>query len=400
MRSVLFTKDDESKIAYLITVMFSYNVVTLTFNSFVNLIFPNTPFDTALCMLAYAYFIMRAIKPIASRINVADVLFVFFCAFVYLASMFVLPDNREYLEFKCFDFLVKILPFYLVGRAVGDYEKLLNCLVRASKYVVFIGFAYYLLTILSGRELIKDNMAFAYYYLPFAILSIYSLVKSFTPMALLRVGVSIGTLVLAGTRGPFVCIAVALVAFTVIYQKSKVAKVLLSAGIIALGMFMLSERFTEMLESINDFLLQHDIENRIIEKFLEDEMADSSGRDKIVDSILSALQERPFTGYGLMGDRAFADGIYAHNIFYELIASYGWFFGTGLFIAVTLIVVRAVLSHKASSSYRAVAIFVVSYIFVKLFLSSSFLLEPAFFLMLGIVFNFERRKEENDGLRN
>ena len=84
MKFDISQKNDDQKIAMMVTAFFSYNLVTLLINTIVNLFVPNTPYDTAICMAVYAVFIFFAVNPVMRRLNDINILFVFFCLKLFL----------------------------------------------------------------------------------------------------------------------------------------------------------------------------------------------------------------------------------------------------------------------------------------------------------------------------
>lgn len=395
MKLYISQKNDDEKIALMFTAFFSYNLITLLINTIVNFFVPNTPVDTIICMIVYACFIIFALGPVARRISAVNVLFVFFCILIFFLHLLIYPDNEKLLLEFFPTFIFTVLPLYLLGCSIRDYKTILCYFEKSSHYLVFIAFAYYLILIISKQEFIEDNMSFAYYLLPFAIISFYSVMNSFSLMALLRAILSIITLVLTGTRGPLVCLAASVVLYIFFCQTNKAKKLFWIASLVALAIFILSNSFISFLEKSNDFLLRYNIDNRIINKFLGEELLDDSGRDSITQVLRNAVWEKPILGYGIMGDRVLA-GSYAHNILYELMIDFGVIIGGFLFVVVTFMMIKAVLKVNVTESYKIISILLISTVFIKLFISGSYIQEPIFFLLLGItLFNKDRIVQNN-----
>ena len=76
-----------------------------------------------------------------------------------------------------------------------------------------------------------------------------------------------------------------------------------AAAIGAFVVFIFSDYSTVFLTKVNRFLLSHNIDNRIIVKFLESNLLDDSGRGTIIAELQTAIKEKPIFGYGIMGDR-------------------------------------------------------------------------------------------------
>ena len=386
MKFDISQKNDDQKIAMMVTAFFSYNLVTLLINTIINLFVPNTPYDTAICMAVYAVFIFFAVNPVMRRLNDINILFVFFCILIYFSNCVFYPDNADKLLEFSLSFVFTVLPLYLLGAAIRDYKILLEYLEKASHYIVPAGIAYYAILIFTGDELRLDNMSFAYYFLPFAIISFYSVVNSFTVMSLARAVLSAIVLVLAGTRGPLMCLAFGIVLLIFFYQKSQAKKLFWAAAIGAFVVFIFSDYSTVFLTKVNRFLLSHNIDNRIIVKFLESNLLDDSGRGTIIAELQTAIKEKPIFGYGIMGDRVLTK-YYAHNIIVEFIVSFGLIAGVCLFVFLLVTIIKNIFSVSLSKEYKIVCIFFITCGFVKLFVSGSYIQEPTFFLLIGALFS-------------
>lgn len=148
-------------------------------------------------------------------------------------------------------------------------------------------------------------------------------------------------------------------------------------GIIRWAMFM-SEKFSEIGFS-----------TRVFDFIVEDELANTSGRDAIAEKIFVAITQDPFGGYGFMGDRSIV-GTYCHNIVLEILCSYGIVFGG---IGIITILSMVVLSIKRSWGNPVSWLMVMSacLVFVKLMFSSSYVFEPYFYMLLGLSIGSTRR---------
>ena len=213
-------KTDDEKIALMVTAFFSYNLITLLINTIVNFFVPNTPIDTAICAIVYACFIIVSISPVLRRATAADG-FVILCSLVlYLFHCIIFPANTNLLLNYFPKFFLTVLPLYLLGRATRDFDIVLKYLEKVSNFIIIISFAYYVILIASGQELKDDNMSFAYYLLPFVVISFYTVIKKFSLMTLLKTILAVSTLLLTGTRGPLLCLSVAVVLLVLFYQNT------------------------------------------------------------------------------------------------------------------------------------------------------------------------------------
>ena len=128
---------------------------------------------------------------------------------------------------------------------------------------------------------------------------------------------------------------------------------------------------------------------RII-SLLEADILNSSGRDLILEDLLSAIAKRPLWGYGLAGDMGLI-GHYAHNIIVEMWVSFGVIFGSLLFLMIIYILVRGYQKALNADTKKFILLLVCSS-FLRLFLSGTFLNEELLFFLFGVCISQIRLK--------
>ena len=131
------------------------------------------------------------------------------------------------------------------------------------------------------------------------------------------------------------------------------------------------------------------ISGRIVTLLSNGEIGQSLGRRYLYDMIRNSWSNMPSLGYGLFGDRMFLDGYYAHSLYYEIITDFGKVFGS---ILLVLLICLLIISIK-NIQKRSITIIVSSYSISRLLFSSSYLVDPCFWIMLGVFLN---RKMSNN----
>ncbi len=388
------TENDDKKIAIMIVAFFSYSLVTLLINTLVNYIIPNTPIDTAVCMTVYFAIIFFAIAPVSRRLSVISILFPFLCIGIILSHCVIFSQNSTMLINLLIKFTIKILPLFLLGYSIRNYKMVLAYLQKSSHYMIFVAFAYYVIQYIAKIGFVDDNMSFAYYLLPFSVISIYSLVENITIPNIIRTIIALTTHLLTGTRGPFVCLAVSALFFVLFNKNKDKRKIIWAIVFVAIVAFMYTSVFSEILLSVDEFFQKNNINNRIIQKLLEDEFLDDSGRERIRQTLNQALMDRPFIGYGIAGERPLVFA-YSHSIIYDLMMHFGVIVGFGLFALLCIAIVKNMVATHISKSEKTILIFMISCSFIKLFMSGSYINEPNFFLLLGILFSINKAKGQN-----
>lgn len=310
----------------------------------------------------------------------------FFLAVSVLYIMF--PEGRIFLvPSSLMDVLIfspttvtSVFPYLLIGLAVSDIGKLLKYLHFVARLGVVLGAFSYIVSIFGGFELYYDDMNIAYA----LCVAVCILIADYKKKDVFFLVLGCLSLILAGTRGPLVCILVATILRVLLYKEDLLRKILkisvaalaiilLQTDLIILLVDALSEGFASI--GVNDL--------RIIDYFREGMLTDSSGRDEISNRIVEKIIQEPLVGYGPGGDRiSLMTTSYAHNLFLEIWVSYGIIIGTLILAWMGYWILKAVFGKCEASRVVANALF--SSIVVKLFLSSSYLYSKELFLLIGI----------------
>ena len=88
-----------------------------------------------------------------------------------------------------------------------------------------------------------------------------------------------------------------------------------------------------------------------------------------------------------MSDRAANNGVYVHDLFLEIWSHYGLLVGSVFIVTLLFLVIIMFRSKKNQLKYLFISIFF-STGFVRLLLSSSYLIEPSFYVMIGLAVRY------------
>lgn len=154
-------------------------------------------------------------------------------------------------------------------------------------------------------------------------------------------------------------------------------------GVVVLGYIFIDK----ILKSLYSLLLRYGIRSRSISLFLRDSVH-LSGRSEIYDLVINEIARNPLIGIGIAGDRLLIGGGYVHNFFIEIIGNFGIIIGSILAIALIIIMLRP-LASKELIKYNMVSIWI-SLGFVSLMVSGSYLESMNFWILLGLLVNFNR----------
>ena len=373
----------EFNLVLFVVATLSYNLISLAVNLFVGFFLPNTPIDTVFCLLVYFYLLFRALPVMIERISGKDLVFVATIVLLLLLSM-LREDNFTYI-YSSLPIFPKLFLYYFIGRSVWNDQYVEKVFFKATPYIIAVSFVIFVLTSVFAKNENEDNMSLAYFLLPFSIFSALKMIK-FKEKRIFNILVFIGALFLqiwTGTRGPLLCLLLAIVIYLFVQPNKSAIKFFFILILLIAVIFMSSNLFTEIVQDISISLEQKGKSNRIVNKFLKEELFSSSGRDSIIENIVLAIEERPFLGYGLFSDRAVLNGSYCHNIFFELLINFGIVIGGVLFVFLVYWLAISLFRRRENS---ALFLMLTCVGFVKLFLSSSYIIDPMFFLLLGAAF--------------
>lgn len=353
-------------------------------NSLSNYIIPGVMIIMTLISLRY---FVKHLKPL-------DITLYIICINIYLLSYILYPQNAAFLDETTLPFLLTTLPYYFIGRVI-NYEKtakLLNVLSIISVfYITFLSFR----NSLSGGEVESGlGMYFAYLILPFVVTIFCNAFTAKNMASIFMCCLSFFMLLSFGNRGSVLYLMLYIVFCFFYTLKSNKRLLILS---IALGVLLLLYQYFDIL-ILGLYNIMDDLgfSVRIFEKIIENEIADSSGRDTLARQLFIALNEKPI-GLGLLGDRTIIGG-YSHNIFLELLVSFGYLFGSIISVLLVIIIISAYRKSK-NTNFHMFYVGTICFGFLPLLTSNTFLLYPNFWLFLGyttsILLNQSRCVDKN-----
>lgn len=138
------------------------------------------------------------------------------------------------------------------------------------------------------------------------------------------------------------------------------------------------------------------IKSRNIDKILNGSFTDNNGRDLIWSTVIKAIKNGGILGYGMLGDRPFVFPIhyagFSHNIFLELIVSFG-IFGFFIILYLAYIIIR-MLFFCRDENWLDIFIILLS-CSAQLLLSMSFWYVWQFWAALAVSSKYIRLKNNN-----
>jgi hypothetical protein len=187
-----------------------------------------------------------------------------------------------------------------------------------------------------------------------------------------------------GTRGPLVCIGFFGIIFFFFYMKFKGA-IYVKLSIIALIItviinlrdiiFYLAKTFTGL-----------SLSTRILDKIIAGDLGNDTYRGALRDILNSALERGDyFWGMGLFGTSRFGIN-YPHFLPLDFFCTFGYLLGS-IFLALLILLIAFALWTSRGTKSQIFIIYLISTSVIKLFFSSSFIIEPFFYMLIGACFS-------------
>lgn len=319
------------------------------------------------------------------RIDCFIVLAFFVCS--YLSSIVLFPQNSKYLFSDLTDFFgnpvysifLLSLPGYFFARHLRNYP-LFCSIMRKFAYVV-VGLSIIVFFFMKN-SFATQYLSFSYNMLLHLLFLLFYKPKKGRVWHIAIVVLGVFVFVVGGARGALVSFIVCCVVYFLVTRRQVIQNIVIT--IIASGgicVFVILKN--EILALLLPLLTKMNINSRTIRMMLASEMLNNSGRDEIAEEVIKNIN---IFGHGMMGDRVVCSGVYAHNLFLELICDFGVILGSALsFIIVVVVAVGVIRKIEHNQPW---IILLLSTGFLKLMLSGSFFdFEPAFFVLMGLCAN-------------
>lgn len=308
---------------------------------------------------------------------------------IYTGSFLFFPENRIYMFTSFRDiinnpfYVLFIFSFsgYVIIRNISDYDLLHKWMVSAAYHVIICSICNFIITkYLLGRDL--EYMTFSYNMTMQTCLLLfeYSMTKKIS--CLITASSGFFMILIAGARGPIVCLVLAIVLYLVRNMNSHRRHLIPIMVVLTMAIWGIYTQFDLILITLNQILIKYSIYSRTIVMMLERNFFESADRLLMINQLKEQIT---FGGHGLYGDRAII-GTYAHNIIMELLIEYGYLGGIAVILALGIISFKACVSKTRIISQMSLA-FITTGLF-KLFLTGSYLnQEPCFFVLIGLGIN-------------
>ena len=316
------------------------------------------------------------------NLKIFDYLFYIIIVFIYVLNFGFYPENTEFLIDRIYPVFCLTLPVYFIGR-LTTLEQVEKGLATISYLVIYIYALYYLFYIggVSNADSDVDyNMSASYHILPHVLLVLWQTMKRFSAFNIITSLLGILMILSFGTRGPLVC-SISFVVIYVLFIAKFRHQILLKTIIAFIGVLFLMFLNPIML-GIQYLLMSIGMSTRITDFYFESSLDKSLGREYIQDTLYNVMRsENYFWGHGILSSYNYIE-TYPHNLYLELVFSFGYIPGILLFLLLTTMFIGAYKKFNNTDIRSFLCVLMCASV-IKLFMSGSFLDESLLFLFIG-----------------
>lgn len=281
--------------------------------------------------------------------------------------------NKYTTEIYTYMIIFGIIPIFLFMRVKKIYS-----FVDAFAFFSAITALLYLFDPFQNYEYSGDYMVFGYGIMMLAYIGLYTKIRQKKSILLIILCVLILIeIVIFANKGAILSVAVYTLLYELLINKNTIKKILL----IVVGIIILLS-FTTIVETIYEFANRNDINSysiKTIYQVVKGNSSGLSGREKIWEKAEGELSKNILLGNGAGYYRTTNNGVYSHNLIFDVLIEYGII----IFTILCIVILKGVLKIvKVDGEDRLIGLIFLSMWFPKLFFSSYFQSEMGFWLFL------------------
>lgn len=289
------------------------------------------------------------------------------------------------------------LPWFIIGFSIKDMKGVLEEFKKSALLIVITNILLIVYSYAKECSML-GNMEISYSILPLSIFSFYYFFENKSIKFLLMAILSTLTIVVVGSRGTVLCIMAYLLLYAITNMKKNIILIVILT-IMAVGAFY---NYDKIIDGTIEMLANYNIYSRTLAKLQKGEIADDTGRGKIKEVAIENLENKPLLGLGLGVERIYINkeinnmnrdmsSCYPHNLIVEILVQYGYIVGGIIITYLSYLLLETII--KGNKVERDFVIIFFSMEIVRLFLSSSYISSPLFFLLLGGCFKIIYKKK-------
>lgn len=296
---------------------------------------------------------------------------------IYLLSFLGGNANSKDLFSVAFNAITIFLPMGICALCIEDRRQFFEKLYKISFFGQFLIIFTMYYTISSQDR--NYSISCSYALLLFLLVVFGKWFEKHKWYNLIMSVVDLLAIVFFGSRGAIVCVVAFVIILCAINPNIKLQRKLLYLLIIAALSLLVIFYFREIVIFLSNRLSAAGFSSRTLRLALQDELLlHDSGRKTLYEFYIAQVQKHPILGWGILGGRI---ELYPHNIYIELMLSFGIAIGTLVFVCLIIILIRGVL-QKDRTNQLVAAIFIANEI--SLLFSGSVFTNAEFFVCLAL----------------
>ena len=319
------------------------------------------------------------------NISKNDILFVCGVLLIYILNILIFPLNEELTKISG-TFFLSVFPLYFIGLRF-EAAKHWRILYIMSVVNIWAYTSYYLIFGSNSFDAYQGSytsfMGRAYILLPQLLCAFIGVLNKKNILNIATAIMGFILLLMCGNRGSLVLLLLFIV-FYLLFNVDLKKRIYVYVGTISV-LGLLLYHYEILLTMIVSTFVKYGLSVRVFERLSAGTFFESSGRNVLIKELIPAIWDNPIIGYGLCSDRTIT-GSYAHNYAFELWTAFGIIFGSIVLIATIFVIISAWIKSRDIES-KGVLLLLICVGFFKLFISSSFLLEGLFFMLIGYCMN-------------
>lgn len=343
--------------------------------------------------------VLMALPYITRKIKKVDIFCWFlYCFYFFISYLLYLQNNQIQEEYAAITMLFTY-PYLFLGLNI-DIENMRKPMARIS-LIVIIWYAFYCMIYQQNKigsmadNEVREGMHFAYLVLPHLLMCMWTSFKDKDILSIMGTCLGVFLLLSLGNRGSLVDVVLYILAYILLFVKSRRKYLIYALAIIIIG-------FVFFYMDVVILFFQRVLSELGMSTRIFDFLADNSfvignsvdEREFFREKLMVAIKDSPLLGYGFCGSWQFI-GSYPHNLFYDLTITFGPFLGLLILFMLAILIVKAYRA-ATNSDERAFLLILIITGFVKLFISYTFLNNVETFLMIGycLLLIRNRRKQK------
>lgn len=316
----------------------------------------------------------------------------FISTFIFLVNYLIFTENQAYLENLIFPFFFMSLPAFVFSLSIKNID-IFKQVMRKSGMIVFVVGSILGILIFSGRVTVNEySMALSYYMLLPALIFLDELFDKFSLRLFLFELTSLMVILALGSRGAILCIVVFIFLKIIRIELKFTALRMIYYSFVFGTITLIIINLEKLFELLYYYLLMDfGIKSRSLMLFLRGDVH-LSGRDNLYNNAIHLITENPILGNGIAGDRRINGGAFVHNFFLEVLINFGVIVGSLVIIILIYKLLKSLL-QKNKVIYN-ILIMWISLGMVPLMVSSSYITDLEFWILLGMVLNIKGLKSQ------